>query len=70
MPRENKSKINVEDDILDDDIDSLPYSTMSEETIEDDFVTPITHCDDYDWENNDTPYNLENLFWHQPRELC
>ena len=25
-------------------------------------VLPITHCDDYDWESNDTCYNLENLF--------
>ena len=39
--------------ILDDDIDSLPYDTMSEEIIEDDFVIPITHRDDYDWESND-----------------
>ena len=23
---------------------------------------PITRCDDYDWESNDTCYNLENLF--------
>ena len=35
---------------------------MSEETIEDDFVMPITHCDDYDWESNGTFHNLENLF--------
>ena len=62
MPHENESKINVEDDILDDDIDSLSYGTMSEETIEDDFVMTITHCDDYDWENSDTSCNLENLF--------
>ena len=48
MPHESESKINVEDDILDDDIDSLSYGTMSEETIEDDFVMPVTHCDDYD----------------------
>ena len=25
-------------------------------------VMPITHYDDYDWESNDTCYNLENLF--------
>ena len=31
-------------------------------TIEDDFFMPITHCDDYDWENNNNSYNLENLF--------
>jgi hypothetical protein len=62
MPHESESKINVEDDILDDDIDSLPYGTMSEETIEDDFVMPITHRDDNDWENNDPSYNLKNLF--------
>ena len=57
MPLESESKINV-----DDDIDSLPYGTMSEEIIEDDFGMPITRCDDYDWENNDTCYNLKNLF--------
>ena len=34
MPHENESKINAEDDMLDDDIDSLPYGTMSIETIE------------------------------------
>ena len=62
MPHENESKINVEDDILDDEIYSLSYGTMSEETIEDDFVMHVTCCDDHDWENNDTSYNLENLF--------
>ena len=62
MPHESESKINAEDDLLDDDIDSLSYGTMFEETIEDDFCMPITHCDDYDCENNDTSYNLENLF--------
>ena len=62
MPHESESKINVNDDILDDDIDSLPYGIMSEEIIEDEFVMPITHCDDYDWGSTDTCYNLENLF--------
>src|SRR3990170_231215 len=62
VPHESESKIIVEDDILDDDIASLSYGTMSEGTIEDDFFMPITHYDDYDWENNDTSYNLENLF--------
>ena len=41
MPLENEPKINVGDDILDDDIDSLPYGTTSKETIEDDFVMPL-----------------------------
>src|SRR3989337_4476089 len=61
VPHENESKIVVEDDALDDDIASLSYGTMSERTINDDFVMPIACCDDYDWEVNDS-YNLENLF--------
>ena len=40
VPHENESKIIVEDDILDDDIASLSYGTMSESTIDDDFVMP------------------------------
>jgi hypothetical protein len=35
---------------------------MSEGTIEDDFIMPITHYDDYDWEDNDTSYDLKNLY--------
>ena len=54
VPHENESKIIVEDDALDDDIASLSYGTMSESTIDDDFVMPTACCDDYDWENNDT----------------
>ena len=54
VPHENESKIIVEDDALDDDIASLSYGTMSENTIDDDVVMHIAHCDDYDWENNDT----------------
>jgi hypothetical protein len=33
-----------------------------DDTIEDDFVMPITCCDNYDWEDNDVSYDLENLF--------
>src|SRR5215216_1129068 len=62
VPHENESKIIVEDDALDDDIASMSYGTMSESTIDDDFVMPIACCDDYDWEDNDVPYDLENLF--------
>ena len=47
MPHESESKINVDDDIL-NDIDSFPCGTMSEEIIDDDFVMPIIHCDNYD----------------------
>ena len=35
---------------------------VEDDALDDDFVMPITHCDVYDWENNDTSYNLENLF--------
>ena len=62
MPHENESKIIVEDDELDDDIASMSYGTMHESTIDDDFVMPITCCDDYDWEDNDIHCDLENLF--------
>ena len=62
VPHENESKIIVEDDALDHDIASLSYGTMSEGTVDDDFVMPIACCDDYDWEDNDTSYNLGNLF--------
>ena len=59
VPHENESKIIVEDDTLDDDIASLSYGTMSDGIIEDDFIIPITCCDNYDWEDSDTSYNLE-----------
>ena len=62
VPHENVSKIIVEDDALDDGIASMSYGTMSESTIDDDFVMPIACCDDYDWEDNATSYNLGNLF--------
>ena len=62
VPHENESKIIVEDDELDDDIASVSYGTMSESIIDDDFVMPIACSDDYDWEDNDTSYNLGNLF--------
>ena len=52
----------MEDDALDDDIASMSYGTMSESTIDDDFVMPIACCGDYDWEDNDTSYNLGNIF--------
>ena len=52
----------MEDDALDDDIASMSYGTMSESTIDDDFVMPIACCDNYDWEDNDTSYNIGNLF--------
>ena len=32
---------------------------MEDDDIDDDFVMPIACCDDYDWEDNDTSYNLE-----------
>ena len=35
---------------------------VEDDALDDDFVMPITCCDDYDWENNDTSYNLGNLF--------
>ena len=62
MPHENESKIIVEDDALDDDIASMSYGTMTKSTIDDDFAMPIACCDDYYWEDNDTTYNLGNLF--------
>jgi len=52
----------VEDDALDDDVASMSYGTMTESTIDDDFVMPISCCDDYDWVDYDTSYNLGNLF--------
>ena len=58
VPHEDELNIIVEDDTLDDDIASLSYGSMSEGTIEDDFVMPITCCDNYDSEDSDTSYNL------------
>jgi hypothetical protein len=69
VPHESESKIILEDDILDDDIASLSYGTMSESTIDDDFVMPSAYCDNYDWEYNDTSYNLGKSFWHQLGKL-
>ena len=35
---------------------------MEDDALDDDPVMPIACCDDYDWEDNDTSYDLENLF--------
>ena len=35
---------------------------VEDDTLEDDFVIPIACCDNYDWEDNDTSYNLENIY--------
>ena len=35
---------------------------VEDDALDDDFVMPIACCDDYDWEDNDTSYDLENLF--------
>ena len=32
---------------------------MEDDDIDDDIVMPIACCDDYDWEDNDIPYDLE-----------
>ena len=33
-----------------------------DDALDDDLVMPIAYCDDYDWEDNDTSYDLETLF--------
>ena len=35
---------------------------MEGDALDDDLVMPTTCCDDYDWEDNDTSYDLENVF--------
>ena len=35
---------------------------VEDDALDDDLVMPIACCDDYDWEDNDTSYNLGNLF--------
>ena len=35
---------------------------VEDDILDDDFVMPIACCDDYDWEDNDTSYDLENLY--------
>ena len=35
---------------------------MEDDDIEYDFLMPTSCCDDYDWEENDASYGLENLF--------
>ena len=35
---------------------------MEDDALNDDLVMPVACCDDYDWEDNDTYYDLENLF--------
>ena len=35
---------------------------VEDDALDDDLVMPIACCDDYDWEDNDTSYDLENLF--------
>ena len=39
----------------------VPHET-EDDALDDDLVMPIACCDDYDWEDNDTSYDLENLF--------
>ena len=34
---------------------------VEDDALDDDLVMPISCCDDYDWEDNDTSYDLENL---------
>ena len=40
---------------------AVPHEN-EDDTLDDGFVLPITCYDDYDWEDNDTSYDLENLF--------
>ena len=58
VPNEYESKI-----IEDDPLDCIHYylDVKSIGTIEEDYVMPVTYCNDHDWENN-TTYDLENLF--------
>ena len=35
---------------------------VEDDALDDDFVMRIACCDDYDWEDNDTSYNLGNIF--------
>ena len=35
---------------------------MEDDALGDDLVMPIACCDDYDREDNDIPYDLENIF--------
>ena len=35
---------------------------MEDDALDDDFAMPIACYDDYDWEDNDTSYNIGNLF--------
>ena len=39
----------------------MPHEN-EDDTLYDDLVMPISCCDHYDWEDNDTSYDLENLF--------
>ena len=39
----------------------MPHEN-EDDTLDNDLVMPIACCDDYDWEDNDTSYDLENLF--------
>ena len=39
--------------------ESGPRKRDEDGDIDDDFVMPISCCDDYDWEDNDIPYDLE-----------
>jgi len=35
---------------------------VEDDALDDDLIMPIDCCDDYDWEDSDTSYDLENLF--------
>ena len=35
---------------------------MDDDTLDDYFIMPTICCDEDDWEDNDTPYNIENHF--------
>ena len=42
----------------------MPHENIivEDDALDDDLVMPIACCDDYEWEDNDTSYDLENLF--------
>ena len=35
---------------------------VEDDALDDDLIIPIACCDDYDWEDSDASYDLENLF--------
>ena len=55
-------KVSLSNNVAPIIVENESKSSVDVDTLDDYFVMPTTCCDEDDWEDNDTPYNIENLF--------